>query len=89
MEEKEMITIIDENGEKKIVEVVHYFSLDSNGLDYIVYTDNVEDEDGNVLVYTSQVIEHEDKIELKGIEDDNVLKEITGILTELIQNDGE
>lgn len=84
-EEKEMITIIDEDGESKEVEVIHYFTLDSNKKDYLVYTDNQVDEEGNVLIFTSEVIESEDKVELKGIEDQEVLKQITGILTELIQ----
>ncbi|MFI3260396.1 MAG: DUF1292 domain-containing protein [bacterium] len=86
MEEKEIITIIDENGTTKEVEVIHYFTLDSNGLDYIVYTDNVADESGNVLVYTSQVIEHGERVELAGIESDEVLQQITAILTKLIES---
>lgn len=86
MEDNKQITIIDENGMQKQVEVMHYFTLDSNGLDYIVYTDNVVDEAGNVLVYTSEVVEHGEKVELKGIEDEAVVAEITEILTELIQN---
>lgn len=85
LEEKDMIKIVDEKGEEKEVEVLHYFTLKSNGLDYIVYTDNVEDEQGNVLIYTSEVVELDDKIELKGIEEDSVLKEITELLTEMIQ----
>lgn len=84
--EKEMIKIIDENGAEKEVEVIHYFTLESNGLDYIVYTDNNEDADGNILIYTSEVVEKEDKVELKGIEDQDVLKEITGILTDLLKD---
>lgn len=85
-EEKEFIKIIDENGAEKEVEVIHYFTLDSNGLDYIVYTDNQEDAEGNVLIYTSEVVEKEDKVELKGIDDQDVLKEITAILTDLIKD---
>lgn len=83
-EKKEFIKIFDENGVEKEVEVLHYFTLESNNLDYIVYTDNVEDADGNILVYTSEVVENEDKVELKGIEDQDVLKEVTELLTELI-----
>ena len=85
MDEKEFIDIIDENGESKKVEVLHYFTLDSTGKDYVFYTDNVGDEKGNVLVYASGIVETEDKVELVGIEDQDVLKEITGVLTKLIQ----
>ncbi len=82
--EKEMIKIVDENGKEKEVEVLHYFKLNSNNKDYLVYTDNTEDGEGNVLVYTSEVIETGDKIELEGITDEKVLKEITEILTNII-----
>lgn len=81
--ENEFITIIDENGYEKQVEVIHYFTLESDGNDYIVYTDNIEDENGNILIYTSQVIEHDDRVELKGIDSKEVIDEIMGLLSEL------
>ncbi len=86
MEEKEMLKIIDEKGVEKEVEILHYFTLESNGKDYMVYTENEEDDSGDIIVYTSEVIEHEDEIELKGIEDQDVLQEVTKILTEIVQN---
>ncbi len=82
--EIEKLKIIDESGKEKEVEVLHYFKLNSNNKDYLVYTDNTEDGEGNVLVYTSEVIENDDKIELAGITDEAILKEITEILTDII-----
>lgn len=79
----EYVTIIDENNREIKVEVIHYFTLALDGNDYLVYTNNNKDEDSNVLVFISQVIEYEDKVELKGIESEEILREITKILEEL------
>lgn len=86
MEEKEMIKITDENGVEKEMEILHYFTLESNGKDYLVYTEGKEDAAGDVIVYTSEVLEQEDGIELVGIEDQKVLEEVTKILTDIAQS---
>lgn len=86
MEEKEMIKITDEHGVEKDMEILHYFTLESNGKDYLVYTEGKEDSAGDVIVYTSEVMEQEDGIELIGIEDEKVLEEVTKILTDIAQS---
>ena len=53
MEEKETLKITDENGVEKEVEVLSYFTLKSNGKDYLIYTENKEDADGNIITYVS------------------------------------
>ena len=83
MEEKEILKITDENGVEKQVEVLNYFTLKSNNKDYITYTENKEDAKGNIIVYTSEVIDKGDSIELVGIEDANIVKEIKDVLVEL------
>jgi uncharacterized protein YrzB (UPF0473 family) len=89
MENKEMIKIIDELGAEKEVEVVSYFSLKSNGKDYLIYTENKVDASGNVEVYTSEVVNNADgSIELKGIDDDSVWSEIKKVMLD-IAKDGE
>lgn len=85
MEDKTMIKIINEEGKEVEVEVVQYFTLESTGKDYIVYTEGETDEAGDVLVYTSEVVEHDDEIELKGIEDPKVLEEVVEYLTNIVQ----
>jgi uncharacterized protein YrzB (UPF0473 family) len=85
MEEKrETLRITDENGVEKDIEVLSYFTLDSNGKDYLIYTQDQEDANGNVLAYTAEVIEHDDAFELKGIDDQTVLEEIREIMLETI-----
>lgn len=89
MEEKKIIKIFDENGVEKEVEVVAYFTLAMNNKDYLIYTENKTDANGNVEVYTSEVVHKEDNTtELLGIEDDNVWAEIKKVMIE-IAKDGE
>jgi len=83
MEEKDIIKITDEDGVEKEVEVINYFTLNSNGKDYIIYTENKEDSKGNIVVYTSEVVDHGDSIELVGIEDDKIMNEIKNIMIEI------
>ncbi|MDD2392167.1 MAG: DUF1292 domain-containing protein [Bacilli bacterium] len=84
MEEKQMLKITDETGVEKEVEVLSYFTLNSNGKKYLIYTENVTDESGNVEIYTSEVVEKEDdSIELYGVEDENVWNEIKQVMIDL------
>lgn len=84
MEGKETLNIIDENGVKKEVEVLSYFKLKSNGKDYLIYTENQIDENGNVLTYTSEVVDNGDSVELKGIEDPEIVNEIKELILQAI-----
>ena len=89
MEENKTIKIFDENGVEKEVEVIAYFTLTMNNKDYLIYTENKEDANGNVEVYTSEVVHKEDNTtELLGIDDDNVWSEIKKVMIE-IAKDGE
>lgn len=90
MEEKEILKVTDENGVERQIEVINYFTLNSNGKDYLMYIDanSTEDENGNIITYTSEVVDNGDSIELKDITDPNVLNEIKEIITEIV-NEGE
>ncbi len=83
--EKEILNITDENGKEKEIEVLHYFTLESNNKDYMVYTENEEDDKGNILIYTSEIVEKDDEVELKAITDSKILEEVTKVLTDIIQ----
>lgn len=84
MEEKQMLKITDEQGVEKEVEVLSYFTLNSNGKKYLIYTENISDAAGNVEIYTSEVVEKEDgSIDLLGVEDDNVWNEIKQVMIDL------
>lgn len=84
MDDKKLLKITDQNGNVKEVEIVTYLTLHSNNKKYLIYTDNIEDGEGNVNLYTSEVIEKYDgSIELAGIDDDAVWTELQGIMDEL------
>ncbi len=87
MEGKETLKVIDENGIEKEVEVLSYFKLKSNGKDYLIYTENQLDDNGNVLTYTSEVIEDGDSIELRGIEEPEVVQEIKDLIIKTINSE--
>lgn len=89
MDENRMIKILDENGLEKQVEVIAYFTLTLNNKDYLIYTENKTDANGNVEVYTSEVVQKDGEVtELMGIDDDNVWAEIKKVMIE-IAKDGE
>lgn len=82
--QSQKIRITDMNGTEKEVEVVTYLTLHSNNKKYLIYTDNIADQEGNVELYTSEVIEKEDgSIELAGIDDEAVWAELQEIMDDL------
>lgn len=89
VEEKEIINIIDENGIEKEVEVVAYFTLKSNNKEYLIYTENKTDANGNVEIYTSEVVNNPDgTATLQGVDDDATWTEIKKVMLD-IAKDGE
>lgn len=88
MEEKNLFTVIDENGEEVTCEVLFTFNSEETKKDYMVYTDNTTDEDGNVKVYASIFNPNEEKTELIPIETEREWKIIETIL-ESIQEENK
>ncbi len=85
-EETKILKITDNNGDEKEIEIIHFVNLESTNKEYLIYTENEEDANGDVLVYASEYVEKEDEVELKNITDQSVIKEITKILTDLIKD---
>ena len=84
MDNKKMMSIIDENGVEKQVEILSFFTLTSNNKKYVAYTDGQEDENGNVIICTAEVSEKEDgSLEFLGITDPNVVEEIKNVIIDL------
>ena len=50
---KNTFSMLDENGNEVIYDVLFTFESDETGKNYIVYTDNQKDEVGNIEVYAS------------------------------------
>ena len=82
-EETMTFKVIDDEGKEIECEVLFTFESDETGKNYIVYTDNTKDEEGNTKVYASIYNPDEDETKLIPIESDKEWKIIETILDEL------
>ncbi len=85
MEEKMIFTVTDEEGKNIECEALFTFESDETGKNYIVYTDNTTDEEGNTKVYAAIYNPEEENTTLKPIETEKEWKIIETILDELQQ----
>ncbi len=83
MEEKQIMSIINENGDTEEVEVVLAFEFKDNKKEYVVYTKNEKDENGNVTVYVSNVDRSQGEPKLMGVESEEEWTRIKDVLREL------
>lgn len=88
MKEKNTFTVMDENGKEVTCEVLFTFDSEETKKNYIVYTDNTTDEEGNVRVYASTFDPSTENTELKPIETDREWKIVETIL-DSIQEDSK
>ena len=77
--------IIGDDGREIECEVLFTFESDETNKNYIVYTDNTLDEQGNTKVYASIYTPNEENTNLIPIETDKEWKIIETILEELQQ----
>jgi uncharacterized protein YrzB (UPF0473 family) len=77
------INAIDINGNLKEYDTILTYHNDEYNKDYIVYTDNTLDEEGNTKVYASIYNPDQDETKLLPIETDKEWKIIETILEEL------
>ncbi len=87
MEEKKMITLTLENGTKEEVELLLSFKFNDNNKEYVIYTKNETDENGNVTIYVSNITRVGEEITLNTISDDNEWSRIKDLLRELSKNE--
>ena len=86
MKEKNNITVLDDEGNEVVCEVLFTFDSEETKKSYIVYTDNTTDDEGNTKVYASIFNPNDEKTELTPIETDREWKIIETIL-ETIQEE--
>ncbi len=87
MEEKKMITLTLENGTKEEVELLLSFKFNDNNKEYVIYTKNETDENGNVTIYVSNITRVGEEVTLNTISDDNEWSRIKDLLRELSKNE--
>lgn len=63
------IVVQNEDGEELDCEVIMYYKCLDNGIDYVFYTDNMEDENGELSFYASRFLGIDnDQIQIGDIE---------------------
>lgn len=82
-EETMTFKVINEEGKEIECEVLFTFESEETKKNYIVYTDNTIDEEGNTKVYASIYNPDQDETKLLPIETDKEWKIIETILEEL------
>lgn len=82
-DEKMTFKVIDDNGKEIECEVLFTFESTETNKNYIVYTDDTLDEQGNTKVYASIYNPGEDELKLLPIETDKEWKIIETVLNEL------
>jgi uncharacterized protein YrzB (UPF0473 family) len=83
MEEKMTFKVFDDNGNEIECEVLFTFESDETKKNYIVYTDNRTDEEGNTKVYASIYTPDQENTQLEPITTDHEWAIIEKILGEL------
>ena len=86
-EEKKVLSIIKEDGTKEEVELLICFTFNDTKKEYVVYTRNEKDENGNVTVYVSSVDRSGEIPKMSAIESNEEWSKIKDVLRELSKND--
>lgn len=80
-------TVINEDGKEVECEVLFTFEHDETGKNYVVYTDNTLDEQGNTAVFVS--VMEEDGETLSPLETEEEFQMIEQMLDELVEKLGQ
>ncbi len=80
---KNTFSMLNENGEEIVYDVLFTFESDETNKNYIVYTDNSKDQEGNIQVYASIYNPEDPKSKLEAIETEKEWKVIETILNTL------
>lgn len=80
---KKQMSIVLEDGSIDEVELLFAFEFNDTKKEYVVYTKNEKDENGNITIYVSSVIREDEKVKLGSIETDDDWSRIKDVLREL------
>ncbi len=86
-EEKQMMSIISPDGSVQEVEVIVSFKFTDTNKEYVVFTKNEKDANGNVTVYVSHIVREEGQEDprLEAVTDDEEWNRIKDLLRELVK----
>ena len=80
---KNTFTMIDQDGNEVVYDVLFTFESDETKKNYIVYTDNTLDHEGNVRVYASIYNQNDKGVELEPINSEREWKIVETILSSI------
>ena len=81
--EKNMMSIVADDGSTEEVEVILAFEFKDTKKEYVVYTKNEKDENDNITVYVSYVDYSTGEARLQGIDDEEEWNKVKDVLREL------
>ncbi len=81
--EKKIMSIVSNDGSIEEVEVILAFEFKDTNKEYVVYTKNEKDENGNITVYVSNIDRSEEEPKLLGVENETEWNKIKDVLREL------
>ena len=81
--EKKIMSIVSNDGSIEEVEVILAFEFKNTNKEYVVYTKNEKDENGNITVYVSNIDRSEEEPKLLGVENETEWNKIKDVLREL------
>ena len=85
--ENKKLSIIKADGTTEEVEQLVCFLFNDTKKEYVVYTKNEKDENGNITIYVSSVDRSGDLPKMGAIESDEEWSKIKDVLRELSKND--
>lgn len=85
--EKKVMSIVSNDGAIENVEVILAFEFKDTNKEYVVYTKNEKDENGNITVYVSNIDRSEEEPKLLGVENENEWNKIKDVLRELSKSE--
>ena len=85
---KKMMSIVLEDGTVDQVEILLSFEFNDNKKEYVVYTKNETDENGNITIYVSSVTRDGEMPKLGGVDSDDEWARIKNVLRELSKSEG-
>ena len=92
MDEKMTFKVINDEGKEIECEVLFTFESEETNKNYIVYTDNTTDEEGNTKVYASIYYPDQEETKLEPIETDaewNKIQQILDVIQEQVRESME
>ena len=79
----EKVVIVSTDGSEETVEVVTYLNSKDSMNQYIVYTKNEKQANGDIVIYISKLKEEDGEKKITEIVDDNEWKDVQKLLKEI------